>query len=276
VNAFISPSQIPLDVQDLPWFRALVKIFQEQAKVVQEQAEQIATLKKTVQELRDEIGRLKKMPKRPKFRPGGGDPKGRSGKPGNAAGSGESTSANRMAPQKIQQEIRIPAVGVPEGSRFKGYQDYTVQELEMISKDVTYRLEVWQTPDGTVVRALLPLEVQGSHFGHQLRAFLHNLYALGMTEPGLFDLLKGAGIEVSEGQVHNILMGESEGYHKESEKILTAGLEEAPYIWTDDTGAKHQLLRKNIQISPKHNRMRFLRHANLYRMSKNGFVDLHG
>jgi len=69
---------------------------------------------------------------------------------------------------------------------------------------------------------------------------MHNLYGLGMTEPGLFDFLRGSGIEISEGQVHNILMNESAAYHKESEKILAAGLEEAPYIRTDDTGEKHQ------------------------------------
>ena len=82
--------------------------------------------------------------------------------------------------------------------------------------------------------------VQGSHFGHQLRTLLHNLYALGMTEPGLFELLRGSGIEISEGQIHNILMNESAGYHRASENILTAGIEEAPYIRTDDTGAQHQ------------------------------------
>ena len=80
---------------------------------------------------------------------------------------------------------------------------------------MTYRLEVWQAPDGTIVRAVLPPEIQGSHFGHQLRALLHNLYALGMTEPGLFDLLRSSGIEISEGQV---------GVASENGKIRTLAL----------------------------------------------------
>ena len=240
-------SRIPLEIQTSSWLQPIVGLLQEQARVIQaqariiqEQTEQITVLKKTVQELKDEIARLKKMPKRPKFRPGGGDPKSRSGQPSNAAGDGGSSTANKMAPQKIEQAIRVLAVGVPKGSRFKGYQDYAVQELEIIPKDVIYKLEVWQAPDGSVIRAILPREVQGSHFGHQLRALVHNLYALGITELGLFDLLRGAGIEISEGQVHNILMNESEGYHEESERILTAGIEEAPYVRTDDTSAKHQ------------------------------------
>ncbi|MEI8328400.1 MAG: hypothetical protein WCG14_00130 [Chlamydiia bacterium] len=35
---------------------------------------------------------------------------------------------------------------------------------------------------------LLPPEAKSSHFDPQLRALLHNLYALGMTEPGLIEL----------------------------------------------------------------------------------------
>lgn len=240
MNSEEALSHIPPDLQQAPWLQQIVGLLQTQSRVIQEQAEQITALKQTVQDLKDEIARLTKTPKRPKFRPGGGDPKSRSGKPGNSTGSAERNSANKLAPKKVQQEICIPALGVPQGARFKGYQEYALQELELTPKDVIYKLEVWQAPDGTVIRAMLPKEAQGSHFGCQLRALLHNLYALGMTEPGLFDLLCGAGIEISEGQVHNILMNESEKYREESEKILSAGLEEAPYIRTDDTGAKHQ------------------------------------
>ncbi len=56
------------------------------SNIVQEQSEEIVSLKKTVQELKDEITRLTKTPKRPKFRPGGGNPKARSGAPGNNTG----------------------------------------------------------------------------------------------------------------------------------------------------------------------------------------------
>jgi hypothetical protein len=245
-------SFIPQELQSMPWIQRLIALLQEQTQCIQEQtqciqeqtgriqeqAEEIAALKKTVQEQKDEINRLKNMPKRPKFRPGGGDPKSRSGKP--SSNKERSDWNNDIAPKKIRQEITIPASNIPEGSRFKGYQEYSIQEFELIPKDIIYRLEVWQAPDKTVIRATLPQEVQGSHFGHQLRALVHNLYALGMTEPGLFEFLRSSGIEISEGQVHNILMSESVAYSEASDAILTAGIEEAPYIRADDTGAKHQ------------------------------------
>ena len=233
-------SHIPSELRTEPWLKSILDLLQEQTRIIQAQAEQITSLKTTVQELKDEITRLTNTPKRPKFRPGGGDSKGRSGSPCKATGGTGKNIAGKMAAPKVQQEVRVPAADVPEGSRFKGYQTYVVQELEIIPKDITYKLEVWQLPDGTVLRASLPIEVKGSHFGCQLRALMHNLYALGMTEPGLCDLLWGSGIEISEGQVHNILLNESDAYHAESEKILTAGIEEAPYIRTDDTGEKHQ------------------------------------
>jgi len=233
-------SFIPHDIQVTPWMQRLIALFQAQTRCIQEQAEEIAALKKTVQEQKDEINRLKNMPKRPKFRKGGGDPKSRSGKPGCDKEKHKLDPSDDMAPKKVRQEITIQALNIPEGSRFKGYQEYAVQELEVIPKDIIYKLAVWQAPDGTVLRAILPQEVQGSHFGHELRALTHNLYALGMTEPGLFELLRSSGIEISEGQIHNILMNEASAYQQASEAILTAGIEEALYIRADDTGAKHQ------------------------------------
>ncbi len=116
-------SFIPQEIQSLPWIQTLTAFLQEQTQLIQEQtqciqaqAEEIAELKKTVQEQRDEINRLKNMPKRPKFRPGGGNPKSRSGQPGN---NKERLGLNNgITPKKIRQEITVSALNIPEGSRF--------------------------------------------------------------------------------------------------------------------------------------------------------------
>ena len=70
-----SLSFIPHELRALPWMQQIIEL-------IQRQSEEIAALKKTVQEQKDEINRFRKMPKRPKFRPGGGDSKSRSGNPG--------------------------------------------------------------------------------------------------------------------------------------------------------------------------------------------------
>ncbi|NGX61767.1 MAG: hypothetical protein K940chlam9_01256 [Chlamydiae bacterium] len=61
-----------------------------------------------------------------------------------------------------------------------------------------------------------------------------------MTQPTILGFLTGIGVEISSGQVNHILLDEAEKFSEVSEKILEAGLNEAPYVWTDDTGARHQ------------------------------------
>jgi len=60
-----------------------------------------------------------------------------------------------------------------------------------------------------------------------------------MTQPCILEFLHNIGIEISTGQIHNILMHESETFSEMSKNILSAGLKEADYVETDDTGAKH-------------------------------------
>lgn len=239
------PIEIPENQQALPWVQTLVnllqaqaKTIQEQAKIIQTQTEQIVQLKATVQELRDEIARLKNTPKRPKFR-ASGTPSSEKPNKQNRSNRTVSQDDQGSSVQKLKEEIVIKPVDLPEGSRFKGYSDYSVQELTLTPKDVVYRLEVWQAPDGSIVRGVLPAEVIGTHFGADLRALIHGLYASGMTQPAIFQFVKSVGIEISEGQVHYILVGESKAYEEQSEAILSAGLQEAPYIRVDDTGAQH-------------------------------------
>jgi hypothetical protein len=133
-------SDIPVDLRTALWLERLLTLFQEQRQVIQKQAEQIASLKQTVQELRDEVNRLKKLPKRPKFRPGGhpSDPK-------SSTTQGGSTPARRAVRQRTKKEVLVKAVDVPSSARFKGYQTYTIQELTIIPKDVTYMLNVGYT-----------------------------------------------------------------------------------------------------------------------------------
>ena len=48
------------------------------------------------------------------------------------------------------------------------------------------------------------------------------------------------GIEISSGQLNNIITEDLEEFHEEKNDILKAGLSNPEYIQTDDTGARHQ------------------------------------
>ncbi len=214
---------------------------QDQAVQIQAQAEQMSLMQKTIDELKDEISRLNRTPKRPKFRSGGMEPRDRSKKDKTSNSSDVSYSFQAQDnPKKEKEEKRIPPDIIPKRSRFKGYQEFTVQEVELHAKETTYKLEVWEAPDGTIHRGKLPAELEGQHFGPELRALIINLYAQCMTQPCILDFLHGIGIDISSGQIHNILMNETESFSALSEKILSVGLKEAEYIETDDTSAKHR------------------------------------
>ena len=216
----------------------MVQIIQQQDEKVQQQAEEIQQLKKTVSDLKDEINRLKKIPKRPKLHPNKLEPRRSNKKSINKASLG--FDKNICAPIKKQETIKIEAKEVPFGSRFKGYKNFAVQELEITVKKIIYKLEVWQAANGKVFRAKLPEELKRKHFGIELQNLVINLYTQGMTQPAIYEFLRGVGIKISPAQVNNILLEVANKFSKISETILETGLKEASYIRVDDTGARHK------------------------------------
>lgn len=222
----------PQEVRESDSMRCLVVL-------IQTLSEQLAKSQEKIKALEDELARHRKTPKRPKFRPNNIEPRNRSKNPNNSSGPTSPPTDTSFA-KKEQSEIKVAAENVPEGARFKGYQTFTIQELDITAKEITYKLEVWQALSGETYRGILPKELQGQHFGPVLKAFVTNLYAQGVTQPAAHEFLTGLGIDMSTGQVNNILLNEGDGYAAVSEKILKAGLETAPYSRVDDTGEKHQ------------------------------------
>ena len=55
----------------------------------------------------------------------------------------------------------------------------------------------------------------------------------------MLDLIRDLGIDISSGQLNEILTENKEDFHLEKDGILSAGLAVSPFIQTDDTGARH-------------------------------------
>ena len=247
-------SKFPSEVRESDSMKCLVILIQtllqqlqstqEQLQSTQEQLqstqEQLTKSQEKIKILEDEIAKLRKTPKPPKFRPNGMQPRNRAKSPKDDKNNGTSFPENPSLAMKETSEVVIQPSNIPIGSQFKGYQTFTIQDIKLTAVEKIYKLAVWQSPNGEVFRGKLPDELKGKHFGPTLGAFTTNLYAQGMTQPTIHEFLRSLGIDLSSGQVNNILLNEAEGYVTAREAILAAGLQEASYIGVDDTGEKHQ------------------------------------
>ena len=115
-----------------------------------------------------------------------------------------------------------------------------VQDIKFFPWNIRYRRGRWQTPSGDFIIGELPEEVKG-HFGSSLISFiLYQYYGCHVTQPLLSEELNELGIEISTGQINNILIENKEVFHKEKEGILLTGLKISNHINVDDTGARHK------------------------------------
>lgn len=198
----------------------------------------VLDLQETVKQLQDEINRLKGQKSRPKIPPSSLE-KSNKNKP---KVNRETSAARITGTKKVRyEEIIIMPQGVPEGSRFKGYSDFHVEELNLEALKIKYRLGVYETPTGEVLRGRLPQNLKGNHFGPELIAYcLDQYHARGVTRPQLLDQLLGFGTVISAGELDSILILDKEVFHEEKVAVFEAGIAYSDYLNADDTGARHK------------------------------------
>jgi hypothetical protein len=202
----------------------------------------VLDLQETVVKLKEEIDRLKGQKSRPKIPPSTLNNNDKGKGHGNNKGAKHRTSfAPITSPKKINyQEIIIHPPNIPEGARFKGYSDFHVEDLNIEALKLKYRLAVYETPSGEILRGLLPSNLKGKHFGPELIAFcLDQYHGRGVTRPQLLEQLHGFGVSISAGELDALLIADKEIFHEEKAAIFEAGIAHSDYLNTDDTGARH-------------------------------------
>ena len=197
-------------------------------------------LEETVQKLRDEIAVLKGQKPKPTIAPSQLEKPTKKPREEGDKRPGSAKRSKKTSPQ-VPQVVKVPFPNAPAGSVSKGFEPYDVQELEITVKLTRYLRERIQLPDGSTQLAPLPGEVVlGSHFGRTLIAYILNQHhQCNVTQPLLLEQLREWGIDLSIGQLSNLLTEGKELFHEEKEEVLRAGLQTASYIGVDDTGARH-------------------------------------
>jgi hypothetical protein len=211
------------------------------------QAAQLGLQAEQIQALKDEIATLKGEKPRPKIKPSTlnkdkGDESGE-GSRGHGKKKGKRGKPLRKKTQELEihQEVYIYPEYLPEGSVFKGYEDYVVQDIEIKPKNTKFRRARYDTPEGERLVGPLPESLKGTHFAPKLQSFiLSQYYQQHVTQPLILKQLWEFGIQISAGQLGRLITEGHQKFHEEKDEMLRVGLEVFSYINVDDTGARHQ------------------------------------
>ncbi|HZA87251.1 MAG TPA: transposase [Acidimicrobiales bacterium] len=217
--------------------------------------------------LREEIARLKGHKGRPKIKPSGME----RATPERTPRAKTRRSKRSTTAERVVHEERVLVITAPPGSRFKGYEDFVVQDLRLEARVIRYRRQRWLTPDGRTLVAPLPAGVEG-HFGPELRRFVLLQHHQGqVTAERITAFLAGLGVAISKRQVVRLLTARSAALIAEAKAVLRAGLATACWITVDDTGARHRA--KNgvtTQIGNDH----FAFFATSFSKSRRNFLEI--
>jgi len=207
----------------------------------------------TIQQLRDEVAILKGEKAKPKFKPSGMNENAGSDSDDDNLdndSSDEDKKKKRPGSQKRSKKkdlpihetkILAPRESVPEGSVFKGYEDFVVQDIHIETYNIRYRREIWITPEGRRLSGELPDYQKGQSFGPELRRFiLYQHHHCQVTQPLIHEQLKEFGIDISTGQIDALLTKKTKGFIEEKNEVLRVGLKYSAYVNVDDSGARHQ------------------------------------
>ena len=202
--------------------------------------EDVARLKAENAELRDENARLKGLKGRPRIKPSKPSGMEKATQPEGKRERQIGRRGSKRAKLTITETKVVKVENVPADARFKGYEEFLVQDLVMQPRTVLYRRARWLLATGETVVAPLPVGIVG-HFGPEVRRFvLAQYHQCQTTMPRLLAHLQDLGIAISKRQLVRLLNDGKDAFLDEARDVLRTGLQAAPWITVDDTGARHK------------------------------------
>lgn len=192
-----------------------------------------------IQRWRDEVNRLKGEQGQPKI-------KANTPKPPPADHSSEKerrqprqhSKGGKNANIRIDREqvVEVDRASLPEDAKFKGYEDVVVQDILLHTDNVCFRKEKYYAASTRkTYRAELPPGYEGQ-FGPGIKALTLAMYfGMGSSEPKILEFFANVGIQISDGELSNLLIKEQDPFHAEKDAVYEAGLGSSPWQHTDDT-----------------------------------------
>jgi hypothetical protein len=233
-----------------PNARILVEMLLNQ---IEELSADLRQARITIQQLRDEINRLKGEQGKP-------DVKANVQQPG--VNTDHSSEKERRKPRDRHKKSKKANIVIdredvatvnrevlPADAVFKGYQDVVIQDISLHTDNVLFHKEVYYSPSQHKnYLAVLPVGYEGQ-FGPSLKALIRTLYfGSQITEPKILEFVGHIGIQISAGQISNMLIKSQEEFHSESDAVFEAGLHSSPYQHIDDTATRVDGQNQNCHI----------------------------
>jgi Transposase IS66 family len=194
------------------------------------------------QRLRDEINRLKGEQGTPKLRsntpqrPSPDHSSEQERRKPKAWSKGRKTAS---IPIDREQVVQVDPDRLPPDAAFKGYEDVVVQDVIFRTENVLFHKEKFYSPSQhQTYLASLP---QGYHgqYGPGIKSLaLVFYYGAQMSEPKVAELLRSVGVQISDGQVSNLLIKDQTIFHAEKAALYQAGLASSPWQHVDDTSTR--------------------------------------
>ena len=135
--------------------------------------------------------------------------------------------------------VQVDPTHLPSEAVFKGYEDVVVQDVIFRTDNVLFHKEKFYSPSQhQTYLASLPPGYCGQ-FGPGLKSLALVLYfGAQMSEPKVAELLRSVGVQISDGQVSNLLIKGQAPFHAEKEALYQAGLASSPWQHLDDTSTR--------------------------------------
>jgi Transposase IS66 family len=221
---------------------ALMNLMEKQQTQLQQQAEEI-------QRLRDEVNRLKGEQGKPKIK--GNKPSTDLSSEKQRRESKPRHSSSKQARIKIDREVtvKVDHEQLPADAVFKGYQVVVTQDIIFRTENTLFRKEKYYSKSHQqTYLAELPAGYHGQ-FGPGVRAWVLTLYHEGgMSEPKILEVLQTVGLQISAGQISDLLIKGQEVFHAECRDVVRAGIESSPWQHLDSTGTRVNGINQHCHV----------------------------
>jgi hypothetical protein len=146
--------------------------------------------------------------------------------------------SSKKAEIKVDREevLKVNPEVLPPDAKFKGYEEVVIQDILLKTDNVRFRKEKYYSASKRkTYLANLPRGYEGQ-FGPGVKALIPALYfGMGSSEPKILEFLANVGVQISKGELSNLLIENQEQFHEESDQVYESGLRSSSWAHADDT-----------------------------------------